>query len=388
MNTDKNINNKFFELKQECPKTKARLGALHTDHGDIPTPIFMPVGTQGTVKALTQRDLRELDAKIILGNTYHLYLRPGNDAMSYYKGLHNFMNWDRPILTDSGGFQVFSLQELRKISETGVRFKSHIDGSMHVFTPESVVDTQRIIGSDIMMVLDECVPYPAEYEYVKESAQLSLRWAQRGREHFLKTEPLYGHKQFQFGIGQGGMFKELRIENLKGLIDVDFDGYSIGGLSVGEPTEVMYEMIDICTDVLPKDKPRYLMGVGTPENLLESISRGIDMFDCVMPTRNARNGQIFTTRGKFNIRNNKFKLCDEPIDSGVGFYTSEIYSLGYLRHLIMTDEILGLQLASMQNIAFYLWLMKTAREKIANNEFYEWKKDFLASWGAKNDDNK
>ena len=377
------MHNIFFEIKKTCKDTKARIGTLHTSHGDIPTPIFMPVGTQGTVKALTQRDLTELDAKIILGNTYHLYLRPGNDAIKFYGGLHKFMNWTRPILTDSGGFQVFSLQELRKISEEGVKFKSHIDGTSHFFTPESIVDIQRIIGSDIMMVLDECIPYPSSYEYVKESSNLSLRWAKRGRQHFLNTIPLWNSEQFQFAIGQGGMFKDLRIDYTKNMVDIDFDGYSLGGLSVGEPIEIMYDIIDICTDFIPKNKPRYLMGVGTPENLLEGISRGIDMFDCVMPTRNARNGQIFTTRGKFNIRNAQFKLCDTPIDSEVGFYTSKIYSLGYLRHLIMADEILGLQLASMQNIAFYLWLMKTAREKIANNEFYKWKKEFLNNWNNK-----
>ena len=377
------MHNIFFVIKKTCKDTKVLIGTLHTSHGDIPTPIFMPVGTQGTVKALTQRDLTELDAKIILGNTYHLYLRPGNDAIKFYGGLHKFMNWTRPILTDSGGFQVFSLQELRKISEEGVKFKSHIDGTSHFFTPESIVDIQRIIGSDIMMVLDECIPYPSSYEYVKESSNLSLRWAKRGRQHFLNTIPLWNSEQFQFAIGQGGMFKDLRIDYTKNMVDIDFDGYSLGGLSVGEPIEIMYDIIDICTDFIPKNKPRYLMGVGTPENLLEGISRGIDMFDCVMPTRNARNGQIFTTRGKFNIRNAQFKLCDTPIDSEVGFYTSKIYSLGYLRHLIMADEILGLQLASMQNIAFYLWLMKTAREKIANNEFYKWKKEFLNNWNNK-----
>ncbi len=374
------MNKTFFELKQKCPKTRARLGVLHTDNGDIPTPIFMPVGTQGTVKALTQESLYELDAKIILGNTYHLYLRPGNEALKFYKGLHKFMKWKRPILTDSGGFQVFSLQELRKISETGVEFKSHIDGSSHFFSPESVVETQRIIGSDIMMVLDECVPYPAEYDYVKKSAKLSLSWAKKSREHFLATKPLWGHKQFQFAIGQGGMYEDLRRDYVRQMVDMDFDGYAIGGLSVGEPTEQMYDMTAICTEHIPENKPRYLMGVGTPENLLESISRGIDMFDCVMPTRNARNGQIFTTRGKFNIRNAQFKLCDDPIDEELGIPTSANYSLGYLRHLFVTNEILGLQLASLQNIGFYLWLMRNAREKIACGEFETWKNSFLATW--------
>jgi len=372
--------NIFFEPKIQSKNSKARTGIIHTDHGDIPTPIFMPVGTQGTVKALTQRDLYELDAKIILGNTYHLYLRPGNEAMKFYGGIHKFINWERPVLTDSGGFQVFSLQELRKISPDGVKFKSHIDGSMHFFSPQSVVDTQRLIGSDIIMVLDECVPYPSEYNYVKKSAELSLKWAKESRTHFLETNPIWGHKQFQFAIAQGGMYPDLRRDYVEQMVDIDFDGYAIGGLSVGEPAEKMYEITNICTDYIPKNKPRYLMGVGTPENLLESISLGIDMFDCVMPTRNARNGQIFTTHGKLNIRNAKFKLNDSPIDSGIGFYTSENYSLGYLRHLIMSDEILGLQLASLQNIAFYLWLMRTAREKIQSGEFDIWKKDFLDSW--------
>jgi len=372
-------NKTFFELQKTSEKSKARVGILNTEHGEIPTPIFMPVGTQGTVKALTPKQLEELDAKIILGNTYHLYLRPGNDVMQNFGGLHKFMNWERPILTDSGGFQVFSLQELRKLTNEGVRFKSHIDGSMHFFSPESVVDTQRIIGSDIMMVLDECVPYPADYDYVKKSSELSLHWAKLSREHFNKTEPLWGHKQFQFGIGQGGMYKDLRTEYIKRMVEIGFDGYAIGGLSVGEPAEMMYEITDCCTDFMPHDKPRYLMGVGTPENLLESISRGIDMFDCVMPTRNARNGQIFTTTGKYNIRNAQFKFCDKPIDENLDCYASQNFSLGYLRHLIIADEILGLQLASMQNIAFYLWLMKTAREHIEQGDFEVWKKQMLSN---------
>ena len=368
----------FFELHKTSPKSKARAGTLNTEHGEIPTPIFMPVGTQGTVKALTQKQLEELDAKIILGNTYHLYLRPGNEVMQHFGGLHKFMNWERPILTDSGGFQVFSLQELRKLTREGVRFKSHIDGSMHFFSPESVVDTQRIIGSDIMMVLDECVPYPADFDYVKKSLELSLHWAKLSRKHFTKTAPLWSHKQFQFGIGQGGMYKDLRVEYIRRMVEIGFDGYAIGGLSVGEPAEMMYEITDICTDEMPQNKPRYLMGVGTPQNLLECISLGIDMFDCVMPTRNARNGQIFTTTGKYNIRNAQFKFCDKPIDENLDCYASQNFSLGYLRHLIIADEILGLQLASMQNIAFYLWLVKNAREHILQGNFEEWKAAVMA----------
>lgn len=371
---------KFFELQKTSDKSKARAGIINTNHGEIPTPIFMPVGTQGTVKALNQKQLEELNTKIILGNTYHLYLRPGNDVLKFHKGLHKFMNWNKPILTDSGGFQVFSLQELRKLSKEGVHFKSHIDGSMHFFSPESVVDTQRIIGSDIMMVLDECVPYPADYEYTKKSVELSLHWAKLSREHFQKTQPLWENQQFQFGIGQGSMFKDLRKEYIQRMVEIGFDGYAIGGLSVGETMETMYEITDICTDEMPQDKPRYLMGVGTPENILESISLGIDMFDCVMPTRNARNGQIFTTVGKFNIRNAKFKFCDRPIDENLPNYASQNYSLSYLRHLTISDEILGLQLASMQNISFYLWLVFNAREHILAGDFENWKSNFLEQY--------
>ncbi len=375
----------FFDLIHSSPDCKARRGVLHTDHGDIPTPIFMPVGTQASVKALQQRELKELDAKIILGNTYHLYLRPGNDTMKFFGGLHQFMNWDRPILTDSGGYQVFSLQDLRKISDKGVEFRSHIDGSKHFFSPESVVMTQRILGSDIMMVLDECVPYPSDEKYTAKSMELSLKWAKESRDHFNNTNPLWGHRQFQFGIGQGGMYSNLRKEYAERMVDIGFDGYAIGGLSVGEPAELMYELSDISTEILPKDKPRYLMGVGTPENILESIERGIDMFDCVLPTRNARNGQLFTTRGKINIRNSKYKLSKEVIDENIDCYASQNFTLGYLRHLFIANEILALQLATQHNIAFYLWLVKTAREKIEKNQFLEWKKNFLDFYLSEND---
>lgn len=367
----------MFELLKTSERSKARRGVLRTDHGDIPTPIFMPVGTQGTVKGLLPNILEDLNAKIILGNTYHLYLRPGEEVLQNAGGLHKFMNWNRPLLTDSGGFQVFSLQELRKLEDAGVRFKSHIDGSAHFFSPESVVDTQRIIGSDIMMVLDECVPYPADYSYVKKSCELSLKWAAMGQKHFLVTEPFYGHRQFQFGIGQGSMYKDLRADYIKRMVDIGFDGYALGGLSVGEPAETMYEITDYCTNYMPKDKPRYLMGVGTPENLLQSIALGIDMFDCVMPTRNARNGQIFTTQGKFNIRNARFRFDDSPIDPNLNNYASQNFSLSYLRHLIIADEILGLQLASMQNLAYYLWLMENARKHIDTGDFEDWSKDVL-----------
>jgi queuine tRNA-ribosyltransferase len=369
--------NKFFELNHESTESKARAGTLTTDHGVIPTPIFMPVGTAGTVKAIEQRELVEMDAKIILGNTYHLYLRPGDGTLNAFGGLHKFMNWDRPILTDSGGYQVFSLQELRKLTPEGVRFSSHIDGSKHFFSPEKVVEIQRNIGSDIMMVLDECVPYPAEKDYTKKSLELSLSWAKMAEQAFLNSEPKYEHRQFHFAIGQGGMFPDLREEYIRRMTEMEYDGFAIGGLSVGEPTEVMYELTDLCTEFMPKDKPRYLMGVGTPQNILECIDRGIDMFDCVMPTRNARNGQLFTTRGKLNIRNAKFKLMDEAIDPGLDAYASKNFSLAYLHHLFKAEELLGLQLASLQNIAFYLWLVKTAREKILSGEFRPWKNYML-----------
>lgn len=373
----------FFTLEKSSSKSKARAGIIKTDHNEIPTPAFMPVGTQATVKALEQRELIELDAKIILGNTYHLYLRPGSETINHFGGLHKFMNWDRSLLTDSGGYQVFSLQGLRKLSDEGVEFKSHLDGSSHFFSPESVMMVQRNLGSDIMMVLDECAPYPADRDYVKRSMELSIDWARRSKVHFDSSEPLYGHRQFQYGIAQGGMYNDLRLDYLKSMIDIDFDGNAIGGLSVGEPAEIMYEITDLSTDILPENKPRYLMGVGTPQNILECIERGIDQFDCVLPTRNARNGQLFTSRGKINIKNAKYKLADEVIDININSYASQNFSLGYLHHLIRSNEILGLQLATMHNIAFYLWLVSTAREKILTDEFENWKRDFLNNYNNK-----
>ena len=367
----------FFKLEKTLDGSKARVGTMVTDHGEIPTPIFMPVGTAGTVKAVEQRELIESDAKIILGNTYHLYLRPTDKILNHFGGLHKFMNWDRPILTDSGGYQVFSLKEIRKLTADGVEFQSHIDGSKHFFSPEKVVEIQRNIGSDIMMVLDECVPYPADKTYTKNSLETSLSWAKRASEAHKNSDFLYGHRQFHFAIGQGGMYDDLRVEYVKRMTDLDFDGFAIGGLSVGEPTELMYHLTDLCTDYMPKEKPRYLMGVGTPQNILEGIDRGIDMFDCVMPTRNARNGQIFTTRGKVNIRNAKWKMSDMMIDENIDSYASKNFSMGYLHHLIKSEEILGLQLASQHNIAFYLWLTKTAREKIISGEFRQWKNEML-----------
>lgn len=333
----------------------------------------MPVGTLGTVKAISQDQLVEdIHAQIILGNTYHLYLRPGCDIIQNAGGLHKFINWDRPILTDSGGYQIFSLSDNRELEEEGAHFKSHIDGSKHLFTPENVVDIQRILGSDIMMLLDECPPYPSSYEYAKQSMELTHRWAKRGRKQFLETKPLYGHKQFQFGIIQGGTYEDLRIESSKFMIDQDFEGIAIGGLSVGEPIPLMYEMTDLNTDYLPKEKARYLMGVGTPENLIEGVARGVDMFDCVMPTRNARNGMIFTRNGKVNLRNAKWKEHHKPLDPDFPSDLCNKYSMAYIHHLIRNNEILGLTLASLHNLTFYLWLMEEIRTHIKNDTFAEW----------------
>ncbi len=363
----------MFTLTNTCSSTKARSGYLTTDHGIIETPIFMPVGTLATVKAVSQQQLKEqIKAQIILGNTYHLYLRPGCDIMTKAGGLHKFMNWDRPILTDSGGYQIFSLSDIRKLEEEGAHFKSHIDGSKHLFTPENVVETQRILGSDIMMILDECPPYPSDYEYAKNSMHLTHRWAKRGRKHFLETEPKYGHKQFQFGIIQGGTYEDLRIESTKYMTDLDFEGLAIGGLSVGEPTDLMYEMTDINTNYMPAEKARYLMGVGTPANLIESVARGVDMFDCVMPTRNARNGMIFTRHGKVNIRNAKWKDHHEVLDADFPSDLANTYTMSYVHHLIKANEIFGLTLASLHNLTFYLWLMEQIRKHIKNDTFAEW----------------
>jgi queuine tRNA-ribosyltransferase len=371
-----------FELIKKDPETKARAGVLKTDHSVIETPVFMPVGTQGTVKAIEQRELQAFDTRIILGNTYHLYLRPGNEVIEHFGGLHKFINWDGSILTDSGGYQVFSLQDIRKITDDGVEFKSHIDGTKHFFSPESVIETQRNLGSDIMMVLDECVPYPSEKKYTADSSVLSLDWAQKCLDYWKNKGPKWNHDQMLFGISQGGMFEDLRKDYLEKLIDIGFDGYAIGGLSVGEPAEIMYDLVDVSTEIMPEDQARYLMGVGTPENILENIERGIDMFDCVMPTRNARNGQLFTTRGKINIRNAKYKLSDDVIDSNLDNYASNNFTLGYLRHLFIAGESLGVMLASQHNIAFYLWLARTAREKILSGEFKQWKTEFLKNYNS------
>jgi queuine tRNA-ribosyltransferase len=364
----------MFKIQSRDKDSKARTGMLHTAHGDIPTPIFMPVGTGGTVKGILQRELSEdIDAKIILGNTYHLYLRPGTEILKAAGGLHRFMSWERPILTDSGGYQVFSLSEHRKLTSEGAHFKSHIDGSKHVFTPENTVDIQRIIGSDIMMAFDECAPWPCEYNYAKKSVALTHHWLDRAIVHYRETEPLYGNEQYLFPIVQGGTYEDLRKISAEKVASCGLEGNAIGGLSVGEPTDEMYKMIEIVNEILPDDKPRYLMGVGTPANILEGIDRGIDMFDCVMPTRNGRNGMLFTSEGTVNIRNKKWIDDFSPIDPEGPSAVSLMYSKAYLRHLVMAGEHLGAQIASIHNLAFYLRLVTQAREKIEKGEFRKWK---------------
>lgn len=367
----------FFKIEKTASDCKARVGTLLLNGVEIQTPVFMPVGTYGTVKAIMHNSLIELGFKLILGNTYHLYLRPGLDVIQDFKGLHKFMNWNKCILTDSGGYQVFSLQSFRKLSDLGVEFRSHIDGSKHFFSPEFVIQHQRILGSDIMMVLDDCVEYPADYDRVLDSIDRTLNWAERSILEYKKTYSLWSRNQYLFGIVQGGSYPDLRRRAIDDLLKLDFHGYAIGGLSVGEPEETMYEITNLCTDFLPFDKPRYLMGVGTPRNILECIELGIDMFDCVLPTRNGRNGQIFTTRGKINVRNAKYKFSKEPIDPNLNNQISQNFTLGYLRHLFMTDEILGLTLATYQNLAFYQWIVSTAREKILSDLFRLWKNDLI-----------
>lgn len=370
----------FFKVLSQDRSCKARVCEISTNHGTFQTPIFMPVGTQATVKAIEQRELEEIGAKIILGNTYHLYLRPGMDVVGQAGGLHKFMNWNKPILTDSGGFQVFSLSALRKVTSEGAEFKSHLDGSSHFFTPEKVVGIQRTIGSDIMMVLDECLENPSEHSKVNDSIKLTTMWAKRSREEFLKSESLYGHRQFQFGIVQGSTYKDLRKESAESLSELDFEGYAIGGLAVGEENEVMYDITEYTTEFMPQDKPRYLMGVGTPEDLLNSIERGVDMFDCVMPTRNARNGTMFTSTGKLRIKNLENKFNFNSPDEEVESYTSKNYSVSYLRHLFMSDEMLAAQLATIHNLRFYLTIVENARKAILENRFTEYKKDFLTKY--------
>lgn len=363
-----------FTLIATDNKTHARVGVLHTDHGDIPTPIFMPVGTVGSVKAVHQRELREdIDARIILGNTYHLYLRPGLDILRAAGGLHKFNGWERPLLTDSGGFQVFSLSDNCKIKEEGCTFRSHIDGSKHLFTPESVMDIQRVIGADIMMAFDECCPGDADHRYAKQSMDRTHRWLDRCLGRFGETQPLYGYEQALFPIVQGCQYRDLRRQSAEYIASKDALGYAIGGLAVGEPTEVMYEMIELVNAILPADHPRYLMGVGTPVNLLEAIERGVDMFDCVMPTRNGRNGLLFTEHGTVNIKNKKWEHCFEPIDPNSNAECDRVYTYAYLHHLIHAEEILGLQICSIHNLAFYLRLVGEARQHIAAGDFSSWK---------------
>jgi queuine tRNA-ribosyltransferase len=361
-----------FDLK--ATSGDARAGVIHTDHGDIETPIFMPVGTAGTVKAVHQSELRnDIDAQIILGNTYHLYLRPGCDLLRQAGGLHKFNGWERPMLTDSGGFQVFSLAENRKIKEEGCTFRSHIDGSKHLFTPENVMEIQRIIGADIMMAFDECCPGDADKRYAQRSMELTHRWLDRCIKRFGETEPLYGHHQALFPIVQGCQYEDLRKISAEYIASKDPEGCAIGGLAVGEPTEVMYQMIEIVNAILPKDRPRYLMGVGTPQNILEAIERGVDMFDCVMPTRNGRNGLLFTAEGTINIKNKKWESCFEPIDPDSAAEADRVYTLAYLHHLIRAEEILGLQICSIHNLRFYLWLVGEARRHILAGDYSTWK---------------
>ena len=364
----------MFRIESRDSESKARAGVLSTPHGDIPTPIFMPVGTCGTVKGILQRDLKEdINAKIILGNTYHLYLRPGTSILKSAGGLHRFMSWDRPLLTDSGGYQVFSLTGNRKLTDEGALFKSHIDGSAHLFTPENTVDIQRIIGADIIMAFDECAPWPCDYKYARKSVSLTHRWLDRAVNRFRETEPVWGHEQLLFPIVQGGTFDDLRKESAEKTAEAGLEGNAIGGLSVGEPAEEMYRIIEIVNEILPADKPRYLMGVGTPVNILEAIERGIDMFDCVMPTRNGRNGMLFTSEGTINIRNRKWIDDLSPIDPDGTSPVSLNYSKAYLRHLVMSGENLGAQIASIHNLAFYLNLVTEARKKIEEGNFTKWK---------------
>ncbi len=368
-----------FTLQATDKQSKARAGIMETAHGSIETPIFMPVGTAGTVKAVHQHELvNDIGAQIILGNTYHLYLRPGLDILHGAGGLHRFNGWNKPILTDSGGYQVYSLTEVRKIKEEGVTFRSHIDGSKHLFTPENVMDTQRIIGADIIMAFDECTPYPCDYPYARRSLDMTHRWLKRCCERFDSTQPLYGYEQALFPIVQGSVYKDLRERSAETVAALGREGNAIGGLSVGEPAEEMYAMTEVVCNILPVEKPRYLMGVGTPVNMLENIALGIDMFDCVMPTRNARNGMLFTKRGIINIKNKKWEADFSPLDAESDLLADRVYTKAYLRHLIRSQEILGAQIASLHNLHFYLWLVGEARAHILAGDFLAWKNSMVA----------
>lgn len=365
-----------FDLEYKDTQTQARAGRITTEHGEIQTPIFMPVGTVGSVKAVHMQELRrDIDAQIILGNTYHLFMRPGLEIIEQAGGLHRFNGWDRPILTDSGGYQVFSLAGTRKIKEEGVTFQSHIDGSRHLFTPENVVDIQRTIGADIVMAFDECIPGNADYDYARFSMERTHRWLARGYGHFLETEPKYGYSQTFFPIVQGCVYEDLRRQSAEFVRGFDAEGYAIGGLAVGEPTEKMYEMVELVNGILPEDRPRYLMGVGTPANILENIARGVDMFDCVMPTRNGRNGMIFTEEGIINFKNRKWATDFSPIQEGTGCFVDEQYTKAYLRHLFVAGELLAMQIASIHNLAFYLRLVRQARQRIVDGTFGDWYKE-------------
>lgn len=374
----KNKNMKF-RIEKALPGTKARAGTFNTGHGEIKTPAFMPVGTLGSVKGLNTKELKEdVDSQILLSNTYHLYLRPGIEVISKAGGLHKFINWDRPILTDSGGYQVFSLSDIRNLTEEGAHFRSHIDGSKHLFTPENVIDIQRAIGADIIMAFDECTPYPCDYSYAEKSLELTHQWLKRCIKQFNSTKPRYDYEQYLFPIVQGSVYKELRKKSANFIGEMDSFGIAIGGLSVGEPVEIMYEMTEVVNEILPEDKPRYLMGVGTPVNILESIDRGVDMFDCVIPTRNGRNGMLFTKDGIINIKNEKWKDDFSPIEENGESYVDTYYSKAFLRHLIVSKEILAGQIATHHNLSFYIWLLKEARNKIVEGNFKSWKKDMTS----------
>ena len=367
-----------FTIQTRDKQSNARKGKIITDHGEIETPVFMPVGTAGSVKAVHFKELKkEIKAQIILGNTYHLFLRPGMDVIKSAGGLHKFIGWDLPILTDSGGYQIFSLSDRRKMKEEGTVFQSHIDGSKHTFTPENVVDIQRNIGADIIMAFDECTPYPCDYNYAKKSMELTHRWLKRGVTHFNNTTSVYEHSQSYFPIVQGSVYKDLRIISAEYIASMNMEGNAIGGLSVGEPENEMYEMIEVVNQILPFDKPRYLMGVGTPANILEAISRGIDMFDCVMPTRNARNGMLFTSEGIINIKNEKWKKDYSPIDPKGYTFVDKEYTKAYLRHLVVSKEILASQIATIHNLGFYMWLVKEAGKKIEDGTFIDWKNNMV-----------
>lgn len=374
----------MFTVTARDKLSRARAGILNTAHGDISTPVFMPVGTAGTVKGIHQRDLvNDIDAKIILGNTYHLYLRPGMQIMKEAGGLHRFMNWQRALLTDSGGYQIFSLSKIRKITDEGVIFTSHIDGSKHLFTPENTIDIQRIIGADIMMVLDECTPYPCDHRQAVRSLSLTEKWLDRAFDRYRSTESLWGYHQALFPIVQGSVYEDLRQRSAEKAASAGAEGIAIGGLSVGEPADIMYRMTEVVTEILPEDKPRYLMGVGTPENILESIALGIDMFDCVMPTRNGRNGMLFTSNGVINIRNRKWADDFTPIDNEGTSEVSRLFSKAYLRHLFVSGEMLGPQIASINNVSFYMNLVREARQKIEEGTFPEWKKETIKKVSAR-----